>query len=95
MSQDFTDRITGERGVPGLPGPRGVPGPQNGGVTYTRWGKTSCRSGVSLVYAGRTGVSYAGGGGNFLCMPGDPQYLSRYIPGVQGESYVYGRKSES
>ncbi len=47
---------SGERGVPGLPGPRGIPGIQNGGVTYTRWGKTSCRSGVSLVYAGRTGV---------------------------------------
>ncbi len=50
---------SGERGVPGvpgLPGPRGIPGPQNGGVTYTRWGNTLCRSGVSIVYAGRTMV---------------------------------------
>ncbi len=69
---------SGERGLPGLPGPRGIPGPQRGGVTYTRWGETSCRSGVSLVYAGRTGVSYSGnsgGGGNYLCMPDDPEYL--------------------
>ncbi len=87
---------SGERGLPGLPGPRGIPGFQNGGVTYTRWGKTSCRSGVSLVYAGRTGVSYAthGGGGNYLCMPDDPQYLSRYRLGVQGRSYVYGAEYE-
>ncbi len=71
---------SGERG---LPGPRGMHGSQNGGVTYTRWGKTSCRSEVSQVYAGRTGVSYAGhsgGGGNDLCMPDDPQYLQTYTP---------------
>ena len=25
------------------------------GVAYTRWGKSTCRSGVNRVYAGRTG----------------------------------------
>ncbi len=49
------------------------------------------------MHAGRTGVSFArhsGGGGNYLCMPDDPQYLETYIPGVQGKSYVYGTEYE-
>ncbi len=48
------------------------------------------------MYAGRTGVSYAthGGGGNYLCMPDDAQYLETYAPGVQGKSYVYGTEYE-
>ena len=78
----------GEQGVAGLPGPR------NGGVVYTRWGKSSCPNvtGTELVYAGRAGGSWyghTGGGANYLCMPTDPDYLE-YQPGVQGWSYVYG-----
>ncbi len=41
---------------------------------------------MSLVYAGRTGVSFSehsGGGGNYLCMPDDPQYLSRYYTDLE------------
>ena len=63
-------------------------------MVYTRWGKTSCPSvsGTQLVYAGRAGGTlhtHRGGAANYLCMPGDPDYL-RYGSGVQGTSYVYG-----
>ncbi len=48
------------------------------------------------MYAGRTGVSYQShaGGGNYLCMPNDPEYRLRYCSGVQGNSYVYGTEYE-
>ena len=75
----------GQDGVPGGPGPSGPqgqrgeqglagsPGPRNGGVVYTRWGKISCPNGTGteLVYAGRAGGSWfrhTGGGANYLCM---------------------------
>ena len=66
------------------------------GVIYTRWGKSTCRSGVNRVYAGRTGSSHythSGGGANYICMPNDPEYSS-YIPGVQGYGFVYGTEYE-
>ena len=34
-------------------------------------------------------MEHKGGAANYLCMPGDPDYL-RYGSGVQGTSYVYG-----
>ena len=89
--------MPGPRGTQGRSGDQGVagpPGPRNGGVVYTRWGKSSCPSvsGTTLVYAGRTGETHhvhKGGAANYLCMPDDPDYLS-YTPGVQGYNYVYG-----
>ena len=76
----------------GEPGP---PGPVSGGVVYTRWGKSSCPDipGTQLLYTGRTGGSYfthAGGGGNYLCMPNDPEYILPHVAGVRGHAYVYG-----
>jgi len=89
----------GQKGVAGATGPQGPPGPRSGGAVYTRWGKTSCPnvSGTELVYAGRAGGSQynqKGGAANYLCMPGDPDYL-RYESGVQGYSYVYGVEYDS
>ena len=51
------------------------------GVTYTRWGRTTCPStrGTELVYVGTAGgshYSHHGGGANYLCLPNDPKYLS-------------------
>ena len=51
--------VNGAQGMPGPegpPGPRGTKGdprPQSGGAVYTRWGRTECPQGASLVYAGR------------------------------------------
>ena len=68
-------------------------------MVYTRWGKTSCPnvSGTELVYAGRAGgtlYTSKGGAANYLCMPGDPDYL-RYSSGVQSNNHVYGAEYEA
>ncbi len=87
----------GDKGKSGEAGPVGPPGPKpsccsnTGGVTYTRWGSTSCRR--NLVYSGRAGGSYYGhhgGGSNYLCMPHEPQWLSyRRYSGTQ--SHIWSR----
>ena len=66
------------------------------GVTYTRFGKSSCRSGAEVVYKGVVAGSYyyhKGGGSNYLCLPDHPEY-SGYRSGVQGYSYIYGTEYE-
>ena len=99
--RDGRDGVPGPHGLQGHRGDQGVagpPGPRNGGVVYTRWGKSSCPNitGTTLMYAGRAGgthYSQKGGAANHLCMPDDPDYLS-YQPGVQGLNYVYGTEYE-
>ena len=72
-------------------------GPANGGgVTYTRWGKTTCRHGTERIYEGYVGggwFNHKGNGANYLCLPKDPQYLSTVRPAVQ--SFLYGAEYES
>ena len=100
--RDGRDGVPGPRGLQGQRGHQGVagpPGPRNGGVVYTRWGKSRCPnvSGTTLVYAGRAGgtwYAHKGGAANYLCMPDYPDYLS-YKSGVQGYSYVYGAEYET
>ena len=100
--RDGRDGVPGPSGPQGQRGDQGVagpPGPRNGGVVYTRWGKSSCPSvsGTTLVYAGRAGgtqYTHKGGAANYLCMPDDPDYLS-YTPGVQGYNYVYGAEYQT
>ena len=89
----------GPRGLQGTTGPQGPPGPRSAGVTYTKWGKTTCPSvpGTELVYKGRAGGSFynhRGGGANYLCMPEDPEYTLPFTSGVRDYSYVYGAEYE-
>ena len=77
----------------GPPGPPGTPASSVGGVTYTRWGKSTCRSEATLVYAGRTGSSH--GAANYVCMPADPEYTLLFQSGVRDHSYVYGTEYAS
>ncbi len=92
--------MTGPAGAKGEKGATGATGSQASvvcGVSYIRWGKSVCRSNVTRVYSGRTGVSYAydrGGASNYICMPNDPQYTLAFRPGVQGDSFVYGTEYE-
>ena len=84
----------GVHGDPGLRGPQGVQGPQGGGVTYTRWGRTSCPTGqeTELLYSGRAAGSplqNSGGAANYLCLPDNPDHLSSWS-GVQGHSHITG-----
>ena len=72
-------------GAQGMPGQKGDP--QVGGAVYTRWRRTVCGNGATLVYAGRAaGTKYnvKGGASDTLCMPETPQYLSRET----GSTYV-------
>ena len=87
--------LTGATGAQGPKGPAGPPGPRSGGVTYVRWGKSSCPNvtGTELIYAGRTAGTFhnkPGGGSNYLCLPDEPQYTLRYRPGSQRYSEIYG-----
>ena len=64
--------MSGLEGPPGPPGVKGDPGPQAGGAVYTRWGRTVCGKGVTLIYAGRApGTKYnvKGGTSDTPCMP--------------------------
>ena len=82
------DGLPGRDGVPGLVGPpgehgaqgkEGPAGPQSGGATYIRWGKSSCPSvqGTEMVYTGIAAATFytqSGGGANYLCMPKVPEF---------------------
>ena len=90
------DVDVGDNGPRGFPGIDGNPAP-SGGSIFTRWGKSSCpeTEGTELLYTGITGGSYAnhkGGGGNFLCLPNNPEYSTNisYRSGAQGYSNIYG-----
>ena len=92
--------LTGATGAQGSTGPAGPPGPRSGGVTYVRWGKSSCPNGVGteLIYAGRaagTGWNSEGGASNYLCLPDTPQYTLSYTPGSQSYSEIYGVEYEN
>ncbi len=81
----------GTRGATGPQGPVGPAGPRSGGVTYTRWGKSSCPNitGTELVYTGRAGgthYTHKGGAANYLNMPLDPEYSLSYQAGVRGHN---------
>ena len=61
-----------------MKGDVGPAGPSSGGVTYVRWGRTTCPNTAELVYAGRAGGSLwsvNGGGSNYQCLTNEPQSL--------------------
>ena len=93
------DGKVGPQGEKGDMGEQGPPGPSSGGVTYIRWGRSTCpnTTGTELVYAGRAaGTSHAqkGGTNDYLCLPEEPQYLA-YKPGVQGDSPIHGAEYQT
>jgi hypothetical protein len=50
------------------------------GVTYTRWGRTSCPNDTEaqLVYSGRAGgtnFNARGGSAEIICLPANPDYI--------------------
>ena len=102
--RDGRDGLAGPKGPPGMRGEKGetgdqgAPGPSSGGVTYIRWGRTTCPNtpGTELVYSGRAaGTHYntQGGTSDYLCLPDNPQYLD-HCPGVQGNSPIHGAEYE-
>ena len=92
--RDGKDGERGDKGNPGIEGPPGPPGTTSGGAVYTRWGRTTCpdTQGTELLYQGIAVGSYwnhKGGGGNYLCLPEEPEY-SDYQLGDAGDNYLYG-----
>jgi hypothetical protein len=56
------------------------------GVTYTRWGRTTCSHGAQIVYKGyMAGTHYTlvGGGSTYLCIHENPKLGSTWVPGMQ------------
>ena len=99
------DGMPGRDGLPGEQGPRGpagiqgLPGPVSAGVTYIRWGRTTCPEalGTELVYSGRaagTDHLHKGGSAEKICLPNNPDYVSS-PNGVQGYSPLHGAEYES
>ena len=88
----------GRKGEKGDTGPPGPPGPSSGGVTYVRWGRTTCpdTTGTELVYTGRAGGSFydhRGGGGNYQCVVEDPENFD-FGAGTVEASFMYGAEYE-
>ena len=87
------DGKTGEKGMMGDTGPQGPPGPMTGGVTYVRWGRTTCpdTEGTEVVYSGRAAgshYSHQGGGANYQCITEEPANFA-FGPGTVDHSYMY------
>ena len=87
--------VIGPQGMKGDTGSQGSQGPNSGGVTYVRWGRTTCNDteGTEVVYTGRAaGANYLHGGGtnDYLCLPGDPEYLELVGTGTQNNSPLHG-----
>ena len=69
------------------------------GVTYTRWGRTSCPNDTEaqLVYSGRAGgTNYLvrGGSAEKSCLPDDPDYISGSVDLNMEKSVVQGAEFE-
>ena len=66
-------------------------------VTYTRWGHNRCPYGAQLVHSGAmAGTHYTlqGGGGNYLCLPNEPNYNILNTKSKGSVSYLYGTEYE-
>ena len=92
------DGKAGPTGAQGRPGSQGLPGPRSGGVTYVRWGRTTCPNteGTEVVYTGRAAGSHythKGGGGNYQCVTEEPENFD-FGPGTADHSLIYGAEYE-
>ena len=73
----------------------------NGGITYIRWGKSTCPTGTGreIVYSGITAGSIfnqAGGGSNYLCLPKVPEYTLPYdLRDQSNRNHIHGTEYES
>ena len=96
--RDGTNGKDGTKGNKGEPGPQGPPGPRK--VVFTRWGRTTCptTNDRELLYKWKAAGSswdQTGGGANYICLPGEPEFLS-YTPGISdAQSYIYRSEYET
>ena len=94
--RDGRDGEIGLAGPHGPPGPQGLRGDTGGGLTYVRWGRTTCPNvpGISHLYDGITAsssYSTKGGGSNYLCVTKDAKYHPEAMQGSITRSRQEGR----
>ena len=68
------------------------------GVTYVRWGRTTCPSGASLVYEGISAGSHYdkyGGGSNYICAVKTPLYLPYTTSHSTWRAHLYGAEYDT
>ena len=71
--------------------------PPVAGVTYVRWGNSTCPYGADTIYSGVVAGSayeHEGAAVDPLCLPHDPQYL-KYQPGYQNWVQLYGAEYQT
>lgn len=87
-------------GVPGTDGvrfPDGTLQTRAAGIVYTRWGRTVCPTGATLLYAGFVAGSHythGGSGGTSLCLTDAPTW-DDFSDGNQDGSLLYGTEFET
>ena len=91
--------LTGRDGKTGDIGPQGPTGTMTGGVTYVRWGRTTCpdTEGTELAYPERAAGSHythKGGGANYQCITLEPANFA-FGPGNEDDSLIYGTEYET
>lgn len=67
-------------------------------VLYTRWGRTDCPAGASLVYEGVVGGKHytqVGSGSNLLCLSNQPTYNQPFDDSNQDGALIYGAEYET
>ena len=77
-----------------IAGPAVVPA---GALVYTRWGRTVCPAGASLVHQGRVAGSHTstpGGGSNLMCMSSNPVWDS-FSDANQDGALIYGAEYQT
>ena len=99
------DGKTGEKGeigmggMAGMKGEQGPRGPMTGGVTYVRWGRTTCPDieGTELLYRGRAAgslYSHQGGGANYQCVTEEPENFDFGL-GQSDSAYIHGSEYQT
>ena len=70
-----------------MKGDVGPAGPSSGGVTYVRWGRTTCPNTAELVSGRAAGSHWSinGGGSNYQCITNEPQTLF-FGPGTANDA---------
>ncbi|CAH1779897.1 unnamed protein product [Owenia fusiformis] len=84
--------VTNKSRSSGIQSPPGQPGHSNGGAVYVRWGRTTCPDTTENVYSGIMGKSHythTGSGGNYLCLPREPEW-GKTTAGEQSGAFIYG-----
>jgi hypothetical protein len=89
--------VGGTAGTDGIKYPDGSLQTRAPGIVYTRWGRTTCPSGATLLYAGYAAgghYGHVGSGANTVCLNSVPTW-GQYNDGDQNGALLYGVEYEN